>query len=565
MSFQLTIAEGKEAGKEFVFDQASVVIGRTSDCDVILYDPGVSRKHARIFSEGDAFFVEDMGSSNGTKVNGSIIKRHQLADGDSVSLGPVVFNFTSQVMDPAPAAEPGVTEQSTRIVAQDQVKRQRNKGVALLPQGADEVKAQELSRTATTSMQAYRKATSGNIPAAVRPGTPGNGSPALARPARPPRLGAEAEDAPARPSGGPENDEGLARPPRRGASGGDDALARLARRGADDQDEGDAIARPARRPAGALSAAERARIRRESKGMVANLRIFWLEASSGVRTGVSLAVLVAVLGLGGTAYYFGFRDVTPAPTHPEPSVLSRRPIPDSFGLGEGVTWKRPDMKVFSFEFNSAVRAVVLLHFQAKDVSAGEVVITVNGADVGTVPADTLNSSERSIEVVLPASTLKKGEPNQIIFDNTKNPPGEEEWRIWNVWVEMAPLPEIAPDMLLSEANKAFQRGQFFYDRREVGAENRYMAWKMFREAWLTLEAHPEPKPELYLLARDKVKEAQQELDRTCAKLLLEEESYFNQRDWNGARSTLDHVKDYFPANDQPCPFRAEQKRQDHGL
>src|SRR6185295_6086872 len=99
MSFQLTIAEGKEAGKEFVFDQSSVVIGRTADCDVILYDPGVSRKHARIFSQGKAYYVEDMGSSNGTKVNGSVVKKKQLSDGDAVALGPVVFHFTSKVIE----------------------------------------------------------------------------------------------------------------------------------------------------------------------------------------------------------------------------------------------------------------------------------------------------------------------------------------------------------------------------------------------------------------------------------------------------------------------------------
>src|SRR3954470_425358 len=99
MGFQLVIAEGKETGREFVFDQASVLIGRTSECDVVLYDPGVSRKHARIFGEGEGYFVEDMGSSNGTKVNGSIIKKKLLADGDAISLGPVVFNFSATFLD----------------------------------------------------------------------------------------------------------------------------------------------------------------------------------------------------------------------------------------------------------------------------------------------------------------------------------------------------------------------------------------------------------------------------------------------------------------------------------
>jgi len=568
MSFQLTIAEGKEAGKEFVFDQASVVIGRTSDCDVILYDPGVSRKHARIFSEGDAYFVEDMGSSNGTKVNGNVIRKHQLADGDSVSLGPVVFAFSSMVVEdlaPAPAAEPGVTEQSTRIVPADQVKRQRNKGMALVPEGADpQALAAVAGRAATMTMQAVKRQ-SGPQAAARRPSAPVAPPPPPdegdAPPARPPRL----------PRGGAAGEEAaLARPPRppRAAPEEEAALDRPARGGraalAEVEEEAAAPERVGRRPA-PLSAAERARIRRESKGMVANLRIFWREASSGTRTAVSASAGLAVLLLVGVAYYFGLRDTTPVPTHPEPAELSRRPITESFGLGEGVTWRRPDMKVFSFEFTAPGRAVVLLHFQAKDISQGEVVITVNGADVGAVPPDTVVSAERMHEVILPPSTLKKGERNQIIFDNTKNPPGEEEWRIWNVWVETALLPEIAPDLLLIEANKSFERAQLFFERRDVGAENRYMAWKTFREAWLMLEAHPEPKPELYLLAREKVKEAQAELDRTCAKLLLEEESYFNQRDWAGARSTLDHIKSYFPGNDQPCAFRAEQKRNEHGL
>src|SRR6478672_6299664 len=100
MGFQLTIAEGKEAGREFVFEQPSVVIGRTSECDVVLYDPGVSRRHARIFSEGDNYFVEDMGSSNGTKVNGAVVKKTQLKDGDAVTLGPVVFNFSGMELAP---------------------------------------------------------------------------------------------------------------------------------------------------------------------------------------------------------------------------------------------------------------------------------------------------------------------------------------------------------------------------------------------------------------------------------------------------------------------------------
>src|SRR4051812_48384607 len=101
MGFQLVIAEGKEAGREFEFDQDSVVIGRTAECDVILYEAGVSRKHARILLEGISLFIEDLGSSNGTKVNGeTIAKKQLLKDGDSISMGPVVFSFKPVELQP---------------------------------------------------------------------------------------------------------------------------------------------------------------------------------------------------------------------------------------------------------------------------------------------------------------------------------------------------------------------------------------------------------------------------------------------------------------------------------
>src|SRR4051794_28443198 len=98
MSFQLTIAEGREAGKQFVFEQRSVLIGRVTECDVVLYDQGVSRRHCRIFSEGGEYFVEDMGSSNGTRLNDATVSGKQaLAEGDRLTLGPVVLVFTPVV------------------------------------------------------------------------------------------------------------------------------------------------------------------------------------------------------------------------------------------------------------------------------------------------------------------------------------------------------------------------------------------------------------------------------------------------------------------------------------
>jgi pSer/pThr/pTyr-binding forkhead associated (FHA) protein len=543
MGFQLKIAEGKDAGKEFEFDQDSVMIGRTPECDVVLYDAGVSRKHCRIFNEGSDFLIEDMGSSNGTKVNGAPISRKQaLATGDKLTLGPVVFVFEAveeQASDPStdagfPLPEPGGDANSTRIVSVDKVKpRAKNKGEALKPEGmeADPENLDKIQRSATRALPAVRpnRPPTGNLPRTS------GASAAVPRASGP--SGAIERAAPSSPA------------PRR-MSGNSGAVERAA---------------PAK--AGGLSAAERARIKRESPGGIAQLKLFWLQASAGVRSAIMAGFGVLALGVVAGAYYYVIsQDIGLGPRRgPEPMELSNKAIPDSFGLGEGVTWPKADLKNFTWEYTAATRAVVILHFQAQGISQGEVVVTVNGVDVGQVPADTLASRDRSLEIMIPPNLLKKGEVNRIVFDNTKNPPGEDEWRIWNVRVEKALLPDLPTDELVAKAREAYSRGRLNFERINVGARNRYEAWKSFRESWLLLEAHPEPKPDLYFEARDRMKEAQQELDKTCAKLLLETEGYYNQRNFRYARDTLDHIREYFPEYDQPCATHAENKRAEYGF
>jgi hypothetical protein len=319
-------------------------------------------------------------------------------------------------------------------------------------------------------------------------------------------------------------------------------------------------------PRGNLSVAERARIRRESPGLLGWLKLFWIDATMPVRVAVSAGLAAMALGCVAALFYAVLGDSTPKPViAPEPNVLRRAPIEASFGLGDGVTYPRPDMKVFSFEFLSATRAVVILHFQAMDISEGEVVVTVNGADVGKVPPDSLDTADVSHEIVIPPQMLKKGQKNELIFDNVRNPPGTETWRIWNIWIEIVPLPEESVEDLMRDATSVYGAAELKMERRDVGAVNRYEAWKGFRDAWLKLESHPDPKPELYQMARTKMHEAQKELDAKCSQLMLETQSAFNHNDWKSAAGTLDHVKDFFPANDQPCLLRAEQLRYKMGL
>jgi hypothetical protein len=73
-----------------------LVIGRLPDCGVVLADPNVSRRHAEVHRAGDDVVVTDLGSTNGTLVNGVRVKEQHLASGDVIMVGstPLAFEMT---------------------------------------------------------------------------------------------------------------------------------------------------------------------------------------------------------------------------------------------------------------------------------------------------------------------------------------------------------------------------------------------------------------------------------------------------------------------------------------
>ncbi len=72
---------------ERVLDQERISIGRSPDNDLAFPDKAVSSKHAAIIQVGEESFLEDLGSTNGTQVNGKTIKRHALVNGDVIYIG----------------------------------------------------------------------------------------------------------------------------------------------------------------------------------------------------------------------------------------------------------------------------------------------------------------------------------------------------------------------------------------------------------------------------------------------------------------------------------------------
>ncbi|MFT3789004.1 MAG: FHA domain-containing protein [Tepidisphaeraceae bacterium] len=77
--------------RTFKLTKDTVVIGRREDCDLRIPLSEISRKHSRLVKNGIGYTVEDMGSSNGTYVNGRRVQSLELEPGDTLQLGSIVF------------------------------------------------------------------------------------------------------------------------------------------------------------------------------------------------------------------------------------------------------------------------------------------------------------------------------------------------------------------------------------------------------------------------------------------------------------------------------------------
>ena len=80
-------------GGVVTIDQRVTVIGRSSDADVRVDDANVSRRHAEVRRIGDGYSLVDLGSTNGTEVNGQRIQETALMNGDVISVGTTRITF----------------------------------------------------------------------------------------------------------------------------------------------------------------------------------------------------------------------------------------------------------------------------------------------------------------------------------------------------------------------------------------------------------------------------------------------------------------------------------------
>ena len=126
----LTILHGPESGRSLPLSTERTTLGRNTDCTIPLAGKQVSRQHANLYFENGQYFVQDLGSSNGTFVNGKRIAANRptpVNEGDTFQIGPYLFGLRPS---PALAAEPdepshvvretvSVTSMSNQLFAQD--------------------------------------------------------------------------------------------------------------------------------------------------------------------------------------------------------------------------------------------------------------------------------------------------------------------------------------------------------------------------------------------------------------------------------------------------------------
>jgi hypothetical protein len=83
-------------GRRLVLSKPRSVLGRARDADVQIEDPNVSRRHAEIVQEGSAYWLVDLGSTNGTEVDGKRVQRARLDDGSRFTLGETTVTFSTE-------------------------------------------------------------------------------------------------------------------------------------------------------------------------------------------------------------------------------------------------------------------------------------------------------------------------------------------------------------------------------------------------------------------------------------------------------------------------------------
>jgi pSer/pThr/pTyr-binding forkhead associated (FHA) protein len=88
------VLSGFYEGLEFSLDRERIVIGRGRKADLALAEATISRAHAAVGFDADGFYVKDLNSTNGTRVNGALVARQHLKNDDEIQMGKLRIGIT---------------------------------------------------------------------------------------------------------------------------------------------------------------------------------------------------------------------------------------------------------------------------------------------------------------------------------------------------------------------------------------------------------------------------------------------------------------------------------------
>ena len=183
-----------------------------------------------------------------------------------------------------------------------------------------------------------------------------------------------------------------------------------------------------------------------------------------------------------------------------------------------------------------------LEYSVYNISAsGEVVLRVNGIDLGDVPLSAGKWTE-GIRITLPKKHLLERTDNMLVFDNTKNPPERREWAVGDLRVIEEPLPK--GDAV--KAREYLERGRKRYQNRRIGHENLYRAWEFFRLARDYME-ELDPKPDIYEEANMMVETCRKELDAQFASGMFRIHRAQEYDNYAEAQNEAQRLLRYFPS------------------
>ncbi len=131
-TFVLRFISGKYQGGEFpVTPGKEIIVGRSSDLDMVLVEDMVSRKHARINLQADGIWIEDLGSTNGTFVNGEKIKRARLKEGDRILIGTSILKVIAGEGAPESTSTTDAKRELESVAAQRRTSQARTMSGAI--------------------------------------------------------------------------------------------------------------------------------------------------------------------------------------------------------------------------------------------------------------------------------------------------------------------------------------------------------------------------------------------------------------------------------------------------